>query len=343
MRESVMHGQLGYATKHDGTREVVEAREPARRMDEPFSDRAGHRANASFGLEATAMGTAVRRVHIGPLSLPEALAGAAGLAAAAASLAGFIPGLYRDRSVVVVQIHGYDVGNLVVVVVLATALVYSSRGSHRGRLVLLGALGCLMYDYVTYAFEIVLNPATILYIAVLGLGGWSFLTGLANLDAEAIENAVDGRIVRRATGVVLIIVGLLFGAIWLSQIGQSVFGGNLPSELAAAGWPMNPVYVLDLGFVVPLALLAGTRLLIHRVGGAFVAIPVLVFIPLLAVSILSMVTAQTIAGQALAMPMVAIFLFLMAINSLLAWLALRTYEPPGPIQTFRLRSRLGLT
>src|SRR5262249_24439513 len=59
----------------------------------------------------------------------EYLAALAGLAAALAALAGFIPGLYRDPPVVVAQSHGYDVGNLVVVVVLELGLALSRRGS----------------------------------------------------------------------------------------------------------------------------------------------------------------------------------------------------------------------
>lgn len=66
------------------------------------------------------------------------------------------------------------VGNLIAVVALWVALSRSAYGSMRGRLIAIGALGCLVYSYLTYAFLIVLNPATVLYIAVLGLGMWSF-------------------------------------------------------------------------------------------------------------------------------------------------------------------------
>ena len=166
-------------------------------------------------------------------SLSERLAVVAGLAAAAASLVGFIPGVYRDRSTVVAQSHGYELGNLVAVVVLALGLVWSLRDSLRGRLVTIGALGCLVYDYVTYAFVIVFNPATLLYIAVLGLGGWSFATGLARIDPAEADTALAGRIARRTTAVFSIAAALLFALTWLSQIAQSIFSGKLPAELEA--------------------------------------------------------------------------------------------------------------
>jgi hypothetical protein len=258
------------------------------------------------------------------LSMPERLAALAGVAAAAASLLGFVPGLYRDRALVVAQSHGYDAGNLVVVLVLGVALAWSARGSLRGRLVAAGALVCLLYGYVTYAFLIVLNPATVLYIGVLGLGGWALATGLAGVDAEAVEAAVEGRLVRRTTGVVLVVLALVFAALWLSQIAQSVVTGRLPAGLTDAGWPMNPVYVLDLGFVVPLLLLTGSRLLRRRPGGARLAVALLTFVPLLAVSILAMAIGQAMAGQALQVPMVAAFVLVLALVGPLAWLALRS-------------------
>jgi hypothetical protein len=259
------------------------------------------------------------------LSLPEALAGLAGLAAAIASIAGFIPGLYRDPMVVIAQAHGYDVGNLIVVAFLALGLVWSARGSVRGRLVLIGGLACLAYSYVTYAFLIVLNPATVLYIAVLGLAGWSVATGLLRLDGETVEGREQPRFLRPATGAFMLVLVVIFAATWLGQIGASVVSGHLPADLVAAGWPMNPVWVLDLGFVLPLIGLGGVRLLRRRAGGAPIAISVLVFLPLLSATILSMTVSMAIAGQALDMALVVIFgtIALVSTSLALAWLGSR--------------------
>ena len=81
----------------------------------------------------------------------------AGVAAAIASLAGFIPGVYRDPKIVIAQSHGFDIGDLIAVLILGLGLSWCARGSVRGRLVAIGALGYLLYSFVTYAFLIVLN------------------------------------------------------------------------------------------------------------------------------------------------------------------------------------------
>ncbi len=260
------------------------------------------------------------------------LAALAGLAAGLASLAGFIPGVYRDPKVIVDQSHGYDLANLVVVLVLESALLWASRGSVRGRLIAIGALGCLVYSYVTYAFLIALNPATLLYIAVLGFAGWSFVAGLTRVDDAQVQAIVQGRLARRTMQAFLVILALLFGATWLSQIAAALIGGNPPPDLVAAGWPMNPVWVLDLGFVLPLALLTAVRLVRRRPGAERVAVSFTVFSALLAISILLMGVSSAVAGQALAVPMIAIFLVLLVVSTALTWLAIGRSQPETPGQ-----------
>jgi hypothetical protein len=256
------------------------------------------------------------------ISVPEGLAALAGLAAAAASLAGFVPGLYRDRAVVIAQTHGYDVGNLIVVAVLGFGLAWSLRGSVRGRLMVIGALGCLAYSYVTYAFLIVLNPVTVLYIAILGLAGWSVVTGLLRLDGEDIEGIQRGRFLRRATGVFMLLLVVVFAFNWLHQIASAVISGHLPADLAAAGWPMNPVWVLDLGFMLPLVGLGGVRVLRRRPYGVPIAIAVLVFMASLSVTILALTVAMAVAGQALDLTLITIFGTMLVLSTVLAtaWL-----------------------
>jgi hypothetical protein len=119
---------------------------------------------------------------------------------------------------------------------------------------------------------------------------------------------------------------LLFGAAWLSQIAGSILSGSLPSELAEAGWPMNPVFVLDLGFVLPLAAIGAARLWRPKPGGERIAIPFLIFAALLAQSILLMAASAALSGQTVAVPMLAIFATLVIASSALSARALVVKE-----------------
>ena len=251
------------------------------------------------------------------------LAAPAGLAAALAAAAGFVPGKYRDPQLVIDQSHGYDLANLIVALVLELSTLIAARGSWRARLIAIGALGCLAYSFVTYAFLIVLNSAALVYIAVLAFAGWSFVFGFTRIDHAEIEAALRDRLPRRTTAGFLATLGVLFGVTWLSQIATAEISGNLPAELAAIGWPMNPVYVLDLGFVLPLALVTAVGLARRRPSAERIAVSFLVFVALLAMSILFMAGSSMLAGQPLQAAMILIFVTVLAVSTTLAALALR--------------------
>jgi hypothetical protein len=260
------------------------------------------------------------------LSVCERLAVMAGVAAALGSVAGFVPGVYRDPKVVIAQLHGFDIGNLIAVLILGLGLTWSVRGSVRGRLVAVGALGYLLYSFVTYAFLIVLNAATLLYIAVLGFGVWSFITGFASVDDQKTERLAEGHLFRRLAAGFMIVIAALFALTWLREITGSVISGQLPAGLAAAGWPMNPPYVLDLGLVIPIAVVAALRLLRSKPGGVRLAVPFLTFVSLLSLSVLLMTIFMAIDGQQLAMPLIAVFVVALTVSAALAWVALRRGE-----------------
>jgi hypothetical protein len=255
--------------------------------------------------------------------LADRLAALAGVAAVVASVSGFVPGVYRDPKLVVDQSHGYDVANLVVALVLEVSILAAARGSVRARLIAIGALGCLAYSFVTYAFLIVLNPATLLYIAVLAFAGWSFVFGFTRIDDAEVEAVLGGRLARRTTAGFLATLAVLFGFTWLSQIASAGFSGALPVDLAAIGWPMNPVYVLDVGFVLPLALVTAVGLALRRRSAERIAVSFVVFVALLAMSILLMAGSSTLAGQPLQVPMIVIFVTALVMSTALAALALR--------------------
>src|SRR6202165_4676129 len=260
------------------------------------------------------------------LSVSERLAAMARVAAAIASLAGFIPGVYRDPKIVIAQSHGFDIGDLIAVLILGLGLSWSARGSVRGRLVAIGALGYLLYSFVTYAFLIVLNAATVLYIAVLAFGVWSFITGFGTVDEHQADDLTAGHLPRWLTGGFMIVIAALFALTWLRQIAGSVISGQLPAGLAAAGWPMNPPYVLDLGLVIPIAVVAALRLLRNKPGGVRLAVPFLTFVSLLSMSVSLMTIFMAIDGQPLAMPLIAVFVVALTVSTALAGVALRRGE-----------------
>ncbi len=257
------------------------------------------------------------------LSQGERLAALAGLSAAVAALLGFIPGVYRDSAALIVQSHGQDAATLVLgIPVLALGLWASVRGSLRGRLIVEGVLGYLLYAYVVYAFDAVLNPVTVLYIAVVGCASWSFIASASNPSQVDVESTLGHGLPRRTTGVFLLLIALIFGLLWLSQMAAAGLTGVRPQALVDAGWPNSPIYVLDLAFVLPLCVVTGVRLLTGR-AALRIAIPLLVFTPLLSAGVLSITAFAALAGQPLDVLQGAVFVVVTTVGVVLAWLGLR--------------------
>ena len=105
--------------------------------------------------------------------------------------------------------------------------------------------------------------------------------------------------------------------------------GVRPQALIDAGWPTSPIYVLDLAFVLPMCAVTGVRLLSGRPGAARLAVPLLVFTPLLTLGVLSISVFAAVDGQPLEAVQVAIFAVTTVIGAALALTALDPRPSPS--------------
>src|SRR5689334_8734933 len=82
-------------------------------------------------------------------------------------------------------------------------------------------------------------------------------------------------------------MALLFFLAWMRDIIPATVGNTVPSTITQARLPTNPVYVLDLGFLLPLYVLSALWLLRRRDLGYLLAGQFLVASTLLSLSIIS--------------------------------------------------------
>ena len=258
------------------------------------------------------------------LTAAERSAALCGLAAGIASVLGFVPGMYRDTSYTIAGSHGQDAANVLAVVVLVCALVASSGGSMRGRLIAIGAVGYLLYSYMAYAYMMMVNPASLLYYAVIGFAVAALSGGLASVEDHEVARVV-ARLPKRTVAVVLVATALLFAFLWLGQIAATVTGGTLPADLLKAGWPTSPYYANDLAIVLPLFLVAGVWLFQGRPAGRRLAVPLLVFAVLMDLSIFATLVSGSLGGEATFDPAIgSIFLGHAMVNGGLALAGMRS-------------------
>lgn len=218
------------------------------------------------------------------------------LAAVAAGVGLFMPGVYRETAWVVPQCRGQDFVTLLALLVLLPTLAAARRGSPRSTMVWLGLVGYLAYTYIGAAFAYGFNLLFPLYVALFALCGAILIAALSALDAQALQQAFDARAPRRSVAVFLLVMAAVLTLLWTSQIVPFYTRGQLPAMIVQANTPTVFVYVLDLGVVVPLALLSAWWLLRGEAWGFVLAGFVLVKAATMGLALLAMTAFALRAG-----------------------------------------------
>jgi len=253
------------------------------------------------------------------------------LAAIAAAAGLLVPGLYRDAPNWVEQGRGTDLATLFVAVpVLVLGLWTARGGSAMGRLAVVAGLLYVVYNYAIFVFSVVMNPLTAVYIAIFGLALWSLVLGGQGVPIADAAGRVSGGLLRRTSGGLLIAVGLLFGLLWVGQIATTATTGVLPPDLVKAAIGANPVYALDLGFFLPLCVLAGIGLVRGTPAGAY-ALPMLMWVPLMGAGVLGGFVFIAAAGDEVPLAVAVVIAALGLVAAVLAAMPL-VRHPAGTLR-----------
>ncbi|MGA8048054.1 MAG: hypothetical protein WCA30_17490 [Dermatophilaceae bacterium] len=249
------------------------------------------------------------------------------------SLAGLLdPRVYdQETENWTTQAWGQDLGNLLAVAVLLAAALRYRGGSHRAGLVWLGTLMYLIYAFIVYAMAVHLNYLFLVYVAVLGLSAWAVIFHVSDLRARTTAYP-HGRPRTVAAGV-LVATGVLFAALWLSELVPALLTDSVPASLTEAGLRVNPIHVIDLSVVLPGFIISGVAALKDREHGLFWLAPWLVFSVLMGTSIVAAMLLMMASGAADALPP-AVLVSILVLASLVALAGyLRAFgagrEPPA--------------
>ena len=179
---------------------------------------------------------------------------------AVAAGAGLLLDIYRDNEWVSSQLRGQDFVSLAFGVPLLLVSAYKARkGSIRGLLVWLGALGYITYSYL-YIFGIAWNELFLVYLALVFTAGYTFIRTLISIDPLEIWASFDESAPTKTVARFLAFFGVVLGAMWGIQSIVATVTGEVPTSVTASGHPTAVVFILDLGLVVPLFLI-GARML----------------------------------------------------------------------------------
>lgn len=212
------------------------------------------------------------------------------------------------------QAVGQDVTNLVAYPVLLLLAPAAGRGSLRAYLAWTGVLAYSVYTYAIYAFSVRFGPLFLVYVAVFGLSVYALVGGLASIDPSRVRARFAQTAPVRSTAGVLIGVGAALYLLWLSEVVPAMLADETPDSLIQVGLPTNPVHVLDMGVLLPAALLTGVLLTKRRAWGYFLAPTILgglIFLSLgivLVVAVLAVREVEAAWGVAVVIGAIAVLM-----------------------------------
>ena len=249
------------------------------------------------------------------------LSGLIALLALPVHLAGLLaPSIYRDPAVVLPQNLATDVVTLCVAIpLLAAAGVLSWRGSLPGRVLWLGALAFLVYDYGMYALAVRWNPLFLVYVALFGLSLFTLIVGLAGTHARRMRATFFLGAPVRAVAAYLIVIAVIAGAMWLSEEIGALLSGTTPASVTEFETPTNSVHVFDLGVVLPAMVVAAVMLLRGHAWGYVLAPMLLVKATTIGLWVAAMIWFSAREGFAVAPAYTAFFLGFAVVGAALSW------------------------
>lgn len=134
------------------------------------------------------------------------------------------------------------------------SLICFRREKLLGLLILPGALIYVIYNYFAYLLGQPFNWFSVLYLLLIALSGYSLFQLLGSMDHQAVKEKLEGGVAERLTGWILVVFGLAFIALAVSEIIPGILDGSIPplgekavsvaDILVSIGWVMGGVLLL---------------------------------------------------------------------------------------------------
>lgn len=168
---------------------------------------------------------------------------------------------------------------LVALPLLALAMRLYLRGSLRGQLLLLGTFGYFVYYGASYALgAVAFNELFLVYVAMFSASVFGLVVSFGSFDPVRMRRAAAG-LPRRLPGWFMVASGVVTLGIWLTEPIGALLSGDPPKHLDTHTTLFTNA--LDMGIIVPAAILAGVLILRRKPFGFVLAFSLLVLEALL--------------------------------------------------------------
>lgn len=199
-----------------------------------------------------------------------------------------------------------DVVNLFIgLPILLGSMWLARRGRLIGVLFWPGALFYVFYSYLIYVFCMPLSVVFLLYLALVMLSVYMTITLVASIDGEVVKQRLNGAVVERSAGIILVGLGLIY---FLRVIALFAIAINSQAPMSNTELALN----LTDFFISP-AWIVGGWLLWHRKAFGYVAGLGLLFqLSMLFISLITLLIMRPFITSAPFAPIDLLVIFAMA-------------------------------
>jgi len=151
---------------------------------------------------------------------------------------------------------------------LAVSAWMAFRGSLRGRLLLAGTLGFILYTYITMCFGAHYNALFLVYVALFSLSLFAFVLVMMTFDLDSLPARFSENLPRGWIAGLLFFAAAFLSLAWLGRIAATFSSDSAPMlENTTSMF----IQAMDLGIIVPVCVLSGILLLRRKPWGYLLA------------------------------------------------------------------------
>lgn len=167
------------------------------------------------------------------------------------------------------QMQGNDLVTLVVgLPLLAISAWLAFRGSLRGRLLLTGTLGFILYTYMSMSTLTSFNLLFVVYIVLFTLSMYAFILSMMSFDLNGLPKQFSEKLPRGWIAGLMFVIAGFFALAWLGRIFAALQPDTVP---ALENTTTMVIQFMDLGLIAPAAVLGGVLILRRSTWGYLLA------------------------------------------------------------------------
>jgi hypothetical protein len=205
-------------------------------------------------------------------------------------------GLYAaDTWLIGIGNRGQDAAMLLVELpILLLVLRWYRRGGPVAPAALAGVLAFFSYYYVSMTFATAQNRLFPVYVAAASLASFALVAVVSRMNVSGIAGVIAERPGRRALATYLVAVTAALTLAWLPDLVSITMTGDITA--AVGPYTSLATHALDLGLVVPVAVLSAVKLLQHRPSGRVLTLVMLVVNVCVGTLLMGQGVAQLVSG-----------------------------------------------